>query len=241
MHTSKGWQLRQTLLLALTAIATTACAPEPARTAAEAQTVDGVSLSEWTARWWRWADTQEIPPYLDPDGQLCHLGQSGPVWFLAGTDGQFEPRRECEVPEGKHVLLPVINMISYGIDGDESCRYLQRGAAMNNDHLVSAVVLLDGKPLPDVRKRRVSSDGCFRMDPDDKSSMLAAADGYWILLDPLPRGRHTLSVGAKYDTRQGGDYSGMEQSFEYVLYVGGKGYMALDEEDASMQQGRSAP
>ncbi len=241
MHTSKGWQLRHALLLAVTAIATTACAPEPARTALEAQKVAGIALSEWTARWWRWADAQEIPPYLDPDGQLCHLGQSGPVWFLAGTDGQFQAQRECEVPEGKHVLLPVINMISYGIDGDESCRYLQQGAAMNNDHLVSAVVLLDGKPLADVRKRRVSSDGCFRMDPGDKTSMLAAADGYWILLDPLPRGRHTLSVGANYDTRQGGDYSGMQQSFEYVLYVGGKGSMALDAHGASPFNGRSAP
>lgn len=145
------------------------------------------------------------------------------------------------MPEGKHVLLPVINMISYGVNGDESCRYLQRGAAMNNDNLVSAVVMLDGKPLPEVRKRRVSSDGCFHMDPDDNTSMQAAADGYWILLDPLPRGRHTLSVGANYDTRQGGDYSGMQQSFEYVLYVGGKGYMALNEQGTSPIHGRSAP
>lgn len=75
MHASKGWQLAQALLLAVTAIATTACTAEPAHSAAEAQSVDGVTLPEWTARWWRWADAQVVPPYLDPDGRLCHLGQ----------------------------------------------------------------------------------------------------------------------------------------------------------------------
>jgi hypothetical protein len=210
-------------MLAAVGILASACTPDPAGSALEAQKVAGVPLSEWTARWWRWADAQDVPPYLDRDGRLCHLGQSGPVWFLAGTDGEFQPRRTCEVPEGKHLLLPVINMISYGIDGNESCRYLQRGAAMNNDHLGSAVVMLDGKPLPGVDKRRITSNGCFRMDPADDTSMLAAADGFWILLDPLPRGRHTLSVRANYDARQGDGYSDMQQRFAYVLQVGGPG------------------
>lgn len=241
MHTRKGPQLGRTLLLALTALATTACAAEPAYTQAEAQSVEGVSLAEWTAHWWRWADDQWVAPYLDPDGRLCQLGHSGPVWFLAGTNGEFQPKRECVVPEGKYLLLPVINMISYGVDEDASCSSLQQSAAVNNDNLLSAVVLLDGVPLGDVSRRRVASKGCFHMDPDDEHSTLAAADGYWLLLKPLSRGRHTISVGANYDTRQGGAYSGMQQTFEYVLHVGGRDYMALSDQDASTAQGRSAP
>src|SRR4051812_39446710 len=54
--------------------------------------VAGISTGEWTARWWRWALTQPIAPYLDPDGRLCDLGQEGPVWFLAGTNGHFRPQ-----------------------------------------------------------------------------------------------------------------------------------------------------
>src|SRR6476660_6689629 len=75
-----------------------------------AASVEGRSFATLTADWWRWAQASAIPPYLDPDGRLCDTGQSGPVWFLAGTDGTFAPRRECAVPEGKHVLVPVINM-----------------------------------------------------------------------------------------------------------------------------------
>lgn len=183
--------------------------------------VEGGSLGEWTARWWRWALGQWVAPYLDPDGRLCDVGQDGPVWFLAGTDGTFKPRRVCVVPEGKHLLVPVINMVHWQPrDSDAPCTELQARAAVNNNKLASAVVLLDGEPLGDIRLRRVRSDGCFRMDPDDPGSRLGAADGYWLMLKPLPRGRHTLVIGANYgDTGVG--YGGMRQNFEYVLDVGG--------------------
>lgn len=184
--------------------------------------VAGVALPEWTARWWRWADAQRVPPYLDPDGRLCEVGQQGAVWFLAGTNGQFQPRRECIVPEGMHLLVPIINMAVYETRMRSTCDALQASAAVNNDNLLSAVVLLDGQPLGDMRAHRVASNGCFRMDLEDEASRLAAADGYWLMIKPLSRGRHTLSVGANYGTRQGGAYSGMQQTFEYVLHVGGE-------------------
>ncbi|QBR45087.1 hypothetical protein [Stenotrophomonas indicatrix] len=194
----------------------------PAASPVTREAVAGISLSEWTARWWRWADAQRVAPYLDPDGRLCELGQEGPVWNLAGTNGRFQPRRQCVVPEGRHLLLPIINMASYQTGEDVSCEELQAGAAINNDHLVSAVVLLDGQPLGDMRLHRVKSEGCFRMDPDDDDSRLAAADGYWLMLKPLTPGRHTVSVGANYGAPEGGAYSQMRQIFEYVLHVGGR-------------------
>lgn len=207
------------LALAATATGRSPSAPPSPLTRAP---VDGVPLSEWTARWWRWAEAQPLPPYLDPDGRLCDLDQHGPVWFLAGTNGQFQPRRECVVPEGRHLLLPIINMLVKENRARADCATLQADAAVNNEHLLSAVVLLDGQPLGDMRVHRVTSDGCFRMDADDASSRLAAADGYWLMLAPLSRGRHTLSVGANYGTGQGGAFSGMQQTFEYVLHVGGQ-------------------
>ncbi len=185
--------------------------------------VEGASLAEWTARWWRWAEASPIEPYLDPDGRLCESGQDGPVWFLAGTDGQFEPKRVCVIPEGKYLLLPVINMIQWqrtDVRKRSTCAELQAGTTVNNDHLVSAVVMLDGKPLGDIRRHRVRSNGCFPMNPEDRLSALAAADGYWLMLRPLSRGRHTLAVGANYHS-PGEAYGEMHQNFEYELDVGG--------------------
>jgi hypothetical protein len=152
------------------------------------------------------------------------MDQSGPVWFLAGTDGTFEPRRRCVVPEGKYLLLPVINMVYWqrtDVDERMPCADLQRGSAVNNDHLVSAVVVLDGKPLGDMRVHRVRSEGCFALDPGDAASPLAAADGYWLMLKPLPRGHHTIRVGANYGA-PGQAYGNMVQNFEYELDVGGR-------------------
>lgn len=184
--------------------------------------VAGRGLGAWTAQWWRWAGAQPLAPYLDPDGTWCMSGQEGPVWFLAGTDGSFSPRRECVVPEGKYLLVPVINMIHFARSGaDTRCTELQQRAAVNNDRLASAVVLLDGVSLGDMRRHRVRSDGCFRMDEEDSGSRLAAADGYWLMLAPLPRGRHTLVVGANYSAGEQA-YGEMNQRFEYVLHVGGR-------------------
>ena len=191
--------------------------------------VDGESLGEWTAEWWRWSQNAAIAPYLDPDGRLCDMGQFGPVWFLAGTDGTFEPRRRCEVPEGKYLLLPVINMVYWqrtDVRERMPCAELQHGSAVNNDRLVSAVVVLDGKPLGDMQVHRVRSEGCFALDPEDAASPLAAADGYWLMLKPLPRGHHTISVGANYGA-PGQAYGSMVQNFEYELDVGGRTLLGM--------------
>lgn len=190
--------------------------------------VEGATLGTWTGRWWQWALGQWVEPYRDPDGRLCDVGQQGPVWFLAGTDGSFHVQRTCAIPLDTHVLVPVINMIYMNPRSGQarSCAELQADAAVNNDHLVSAVVLLDGQPLGDVKRHRVRSDGCFPLDPGDPSSPLAAADGYWLMLKPLPRGRHVLTVGANYgDTGTG--YGGMQQNFEYVLDVGGSTLLSV--------------
>jgi hypothetical protein len=196
--------------------------------------VEGVSFGQWTAKWWQWAFAQPIAPFLDPDGRLCSEGQGGPVWFLAGTNGEFMPHRECVVPEGKYLLVPVINMIymnqQAGHDPAHTrpCAALQADAAVNNDQLISAVVLVDGVLVEDVARYRVRSDGCFPLttDVDDASAPSAAADGYWLLLKPLPPGRHTISIGANYGAADS-SYGHMLQNFEYVLDVGGRTDLAM--------------
>lgn len=183
--------------------------------------VAGVTPGDWTARWWRWAMSQHVAPYRDPDGRLCEIGQQGPVWFLAGTTGTFAAQRRCVVPEGRHLLVPIINMVYWQPSGTSvPCAELQADAAVNNDRLLSAVVVLDGQSMGDMRRHRVRTDGCFRMVPSDAGSRLGAADGYWLMLKPLARGRHTLEVGANYGP-SGTGYGGMVQNFSYVIDVGG--------------------
>ncbi|MEH6422108.1 hypothetical protein [Pseudomonas sp. CGJS7] len=217
--------------LAFAAVAVPAIAAEPV--AAPPAPVGGVAPAEWTVRWWRWAlgFPAGMAPYLDRDGSLCAADQDedGPVWFLAGTNGRFDAKRRCQIPLGKHLLIPVINMYHAAARTGEDaagCAELKARAAVNNDSLVSAVALLDGKPLG--RPLRLVSR-CFdpyaeRRDSgpaaDAKTDFHAAADGYWLLLPPLPPGRHRLVVGANYANDVDGRYGRMLQNFEYELQIG---------------------
>ncbi len=201
-----------------------------------AEIVDGVSLADWTARWWQWvlAFPPGMQPYMDRDGSLCTDGQRGPVWFLAGTDGHFDAQRTCRMPEEKSLLVPLINMIHFGRISEKdalSCEHLQAEIALNNHHLSSAVAVLDGKLLEAGKIMRLRTARCFdpygqdhpgeAHDADDQTSSSgthAAADGYW--LPPLPAGRHTLSIGANYAVPGDAGYGSMVQNFQYELDVG---------------------
>lgn len=200
--------------------------------------VDGETFGALTARWWQWSEHMPVAPFLDPDGRLCELGQEGPVWFLAGTDGTFNARRECVIPADRHILVPIINMRysnvpRHGADAlPIPCKVLQQSAAVNNERLGSAIALIDGVRVTDVARYRVRSDGCFPLVADDETSPNTAADGYWLLIKPLPPGRHTLTIGANYDAGDDG-YGRMVQNFEYVLHVGGRTEMALELPDRS--------
>ena len=193
--------------------------------------VDGIDQPELTARWWRWVLHAPIAPYLDPDGRICDYGQEGPVWFLAGTEGSGVVRRRCVVPSGKYLLFPVINMVYMQVQPTRehptrmSCAKLQARASANNDNLVSAVVLVDGVAVQDVRRYRVQTPHCFPLTVDARGeatdgALLAASDGYWLLLPPLPAGHHVIVVGANYGSKDR-PYGNMIQDFQYDLDVGG--------------------
>lgn len=200
--------------------------------------VEGLGYAELSARWWRWTDRFPggMEPYRDPDGRWCALAQSGPVWFLAGTDGSANLKRRCSVPIGKHVFLPIINLYQrtrYRIPAARraaECRSLLDGLALSNDALRSAVVLIDGVRVADPKRYRVRTERCFDAfgdeDGDGDAAVIAASDGYWLLLPPLKPGRHSLVVGANYGRGAADDdgYGNMVQNFEYVLDVGGPTY-----------------
>lgn len=219
------------LPMAVAAGTATDAMPAKASVAAIGTKVGGLSPDEWTVRWWRWAHSFDDGqrPYQDPDGSRCALGkdEDGPVWFLAGTDGRSEVRRRCQVPAGKHLLVPVINMYFHAPrigEYAQRCDQVKAQVMVNNDALVSAVTVLDGKALP--RPARFTSR-CFdpfpEGDEEDRKHpgpYHAAADGYWMLLPPLAPGRHRLVIGANYGNDGDADFGRMIQNFEYELQIG---------------------
>jgi hypothetical protein len=71
----------------------------------------GLSYGEWSARWWQWilSIPAETNPNLDTTGENCGEGQSGHVWYLAGSFGGGPYLRTCTVPTGTSLFFPILN------------------------------------------------------------------------------------------------------------------------------------
>ena len=190
--------------------------------------VDGQSVEEYVNTWWQWAFSmpQDISPIKDYTGQHCGVGQQGDVWFLAGGFGTSTINRRCEVPAGKHLFFPVINMVYFPRhEGSQyTCEQAKASAALNNDKLLDIYVELNGEPAWNPASTRMASSDCFDLlgkvsqDHNPPKIYPAATDGYWLMLKPLESGTHTLKFQAGYD-REGGAFGRMAQDIEYELIV----------------------
>ena len=74
----------------------------------------GKSYEQWSAAWLQWA--LSIPaasnPIFDNTGAFAAVGQSGKVWFLAGTSGTGEVHhvdRNVIIPEDTALFFPIVN------------------------------------------------------------------------------------------------------------------------------------
>jgi hypothetical protein len=173
---------------------------------------------EWGSAWWQWAfgvPTDENP-VADPTGEHCAAGQSGPVWFLAGTFGG-PAERHCEVPTGKALFFPLFNSVHENNlctdpDPDPQATFEELRAAAEADvaGAFDLFCVVDGVPLQNLENYAASSPvpfdiilvennvifdlfGCADALPGSYGP--AASAGYWIMLAPLKPGPHTIHFG----------------------------------------------
>jgi hypothetical protein len=174
----------------------------------------GKTYGEWGEAWWKWV--MSIPanrsPLLDTNGAFAAEGQNGPVWFLAGTVGGAATRT-CNVPLNKALFFPLVNYINdYPCPGGDVVpprdlpKYLADGAHWIINHVTELKAEVDGVALPDLWQNRGDS-GLFLFKGDPTMAQVdpcitgrvqpGYSDGYWVMLAPLPAGRHTIHFGGK--------------------------------------------
>jgi hypothetical protein len=176
----------------------------------------GYSYGDWSAKWWQWL--LSIPsatnPNTDTTGADCSQGQSGQVWFLAGTFGA-PAQRMCTVPTGKSLLIPILNAVFGAGVGDcltpqpynpGPCDVpsLRAGAAAWMDGPQTLELRVDGVSLSDLKQYRAQSPVFvytlpqgnilnFLGLPDPAGTYgPAVSDGYWVMLTPLTPGSHSI-------------------------------------------------
>jgi hypothetical protein len=184
----------------------------------------GQSYADWAVAWWQWAVSFPLDesPVTDPTGDLADLGQSGPVWFLAGTFGG-SAERTVTVPSGKALFFPLVNIMGAFIPEpgeepptEEELREILDfffGLGYTIECTIDGVALTD---LDDYRAQTglfsasVPENGLFPEGDYD----ICIADGFWIMLRPLPAGEHTIHFAGTLDV------IGLEVDVLYHITVG---------------------
>lgn len=181
------------------------------------EAVAGMNQSEWSRLWWQWAGSFERAesPVADRTGELCASRQSGEVWFLAGTYGTRRTVRTCTVPRGKYLFFPLINyVVAPTSSASSNCMAIMSTAARMTEQVSDLLLDVDGVRHAGLAQHRQPTRGCFDLGALAEPRLRifpSAANGYYVMLRPLPPGTHTLNFG--------GVLPSMIQAVTYTLVV----------------------
>jgi hypothetical protein len=196
------------------------------------RTASAESFEHLSAEWWQWALSipTSVNLQVDPTGEDAVVGQHGSVWFLAGVFGGGTATRTCSIPEGTALFFPVINSVNIdtpgvcGQGGSLSVEELRAASAGFVDGATDLLVELDGVSIKNLR--RVQSKIFAVALPEDnvfdapcggtvpaRIYSPAVDDGFYVLLDKLSAGNHTLHFHAENSGQ------GFSQDVTYTLTV----------------------
>ena len=152
----------------------------------------GISLDEWTVRWWRWilSIPKEISPATDYTGGNGPVGQSEPyVFFLCQTIEGVKslPIRRITIPRGQSVFMPLINWISTLHVNGETDEELIKVANQKMDSIKGLEFIINGQPYVLDRKKLRYTSRVFQISLPEDNILDAApgmtrccSDGYWL-------------------------------------------------------------
>jgi len=198
----------------------------PFKVYAPHSTVLGQSIAEWTADWWTWgfqapARLVEQPdgtasiegnPLTDTTGEFAGVDNDGPVFFVAGTFGG-DVERSFKVPEGKPLLIPLVNYIVNQYEDEQNGDLARQKAVIDSTlapikgTITDLFAEIDGFPIRNLGLHYEETD-FFAMGPARAGTLnevLGAplgddlypskSIGNWLIVDHLSPGAHTLHFG----------------------------------------------
>jgi hypothetical protein len=177
-------------------------------------TFHGKTYGELNAQWFEWY--MELPvqdkhgnplphPGIDDPNFDVRDGQTGDVWFLAAPFGTVE--RTATIPQGKALFIALLNAEASSLEefpfygaNETDQRYW---ANWNADHIVEGSLFfeIDGVPIPDITSYRAESPQFKFKAPTPwifgatGGKGTSVGDGYYVLLEPLPKGEYTIHYG----------------------------------------------
>ena len=169
----------------------------------------GLTYGQWSAEWWKQAVRQTGAPGTPfaAGAVSCSSMGTGDVVFLVGTTPAVSPavERSCTISKHAAVLLPAINAECSQAEGNGSTDAELRACATSLAGTFTNVhVVVDGRALSGLSAFRFASPlYLFSPVAGNVFGIRAAvnspsvADGYWVMLDKLKKGTHTVSFGGE--------------------------------------------
>lgn len=167
----------------------------------------GKTYSQYGAAWWKYALAQPdaTNPITDTTGEDCDNGQSGSVWYLAGTFGGDPVTRACTIPFGKTIVLPVANGLYGAFPEDPADQrtetYVRSQVTPSLKAATNLKASIDGSQVTDIKGRYFEQSTLFNFTfgadnvfgvPAGTQLSPAADAGYYLALYPLLPGNHTI-------------------------------------------------
>ena len=170
----------------------------------------GLTYEEHVKNFWKWIISlpKNMNPWDDPTGKNCANGQlemNSSVFYLSGNGGGKTLDRTCKVPAGKGLFIPVSPMeISDKEVPNASVERLHEIAKKDQDSITSLSLKIGDKEysLEDLKKYRIHPGDFEVIFPENAifgataGPSKAAADGYYVITEPLKKGNYTIAYSA---------------------------------------------
>lgn len=184
----------------------------------------GQGIGDWTDDWWTWAlqSSLERNPLFDTTGADADENNDGPVFFLAGTLSNDPVERTFEIPDDTPVLVPLMNNFINKFDGEPQPQKIINDELRDWQDTVledELFLVIDGVEIKNLDEFFFKSGFFTPGQPEDGSlleAVLAGEEdyvsgddlfpsrsaGYWVMIEDLDPGAHTIHYGGQTSTGQ---------------------------------------
>jgi hypothetical protein len=175
----------------------------------------GHTHTDWVIQWFHWIMPfpSNDSPTLDQTGNLTMKYQPrSPVYMLPGEHAAVASNRHITIPANKPIMMPVLWSIISTYSPVVGKSFIQNANAFfAKDQPTRLFATLDNKPIPIVTintpvfRLNIPSNNAFEIQGGSDAWVIS--NGYWVFLNPLPPGDHTLTyVGATHDYVNGATF-----------------------------------
>ena len=186
----------------------------------------GIPYEDWITKWWQWnmgIPKEQHPQVNDPDLIKCPVGESGSVSFLTHSL-QGKTEYSCTIPTGNAIMIPISTGECTSDEAQSSKLTDMIKCATEGDKYLTFETVVDGAPLNGLEQNYAISDIFNITVPENNFLDLkpgqwkAGSGGYFVFLEPLPVGNHTVGISARVTNPIDPSYN-FNYNTQYLLNV----------------------